>query len=278
MCCVPSQSKKGGGRLNGIFDLLREPAIDGLDVDGEDRFAIHGRVLARKPLLREVFTSFHHAFRRLDEKFFTAQGLRVELGAGIAPIRDSYPDVLATDVVCGAHLDGVLNAEKMDLPDNSVRVFYGQNCFHHFPCPDNFFAEVDRVVAPGGGVILLEPYYGPFATFLFKRLFKTEGFDKAFPSWETPSAGPMNGANQALSYIVFVRDRAVLEQKYPGLKIVTQELCGNYVKYLLSGGLNFRQFFPDGLTPLVGMLQFLLSPLDRWMALHHIVLIRKEND
>lgn len=262
--------------MRSIFDLLRDPSIDNIDVDGEDRLVIHGKMLARKPMLREVFTDFHHAFRRLDESFFFAQGLKIELGAGIAPIRDSYPDVLATDVVYGAHLDQVLDAERMDLPDNSVRTFYGQNCFHHFPHPDKFFCELDRVLLPGGGVILLEPYYGPFATFLFKRLFKTEGFDKNFLSWETPATGPMNGANQALSYMIFVRDKDEFERKYPNLKIVKQELCGNYIKYLLSGGLNFRQLLPDWMSPLIQFIQFLLAPLNRWLALHHIVLIRKE--
>lgn len=259
-----------------ILDLLRYPSIENIDVDGKDRLLIHGNILANKPMLREVFTDFHHAFRRLDEKYLSAQGLKIELGAGVAPIRDSYSDVLATDIVFGAHLDRVLDAERMDLPDNSVRTIYGQNCFHHFPHPDRFFLELDRVLAPGGGVILLEPYYGPFATFLFKRLFKTEGFDKDFPSWETPTSGPMNGANQALSYIVFVRDKNDFEQKHPKLKMVRQELCGNYMKYLISGGLNFRQLLPNWTTPLIGCLQFFLAPLNRWMALHHIVVIRKE--
>ena len=115
------------------------------------------------------------------------------------------------------------------MDDGSVRVVFGQNCFHHFPRPERFFLELERVLPLGGGVILLEPYYGPFASFLFKRLFKTEGYDKNFPSWETPAAGPMNGANQALSYIIFVRDKHAFQQKFPTLKIVHTEPCTNYL-------------------------------------------------
>lgn len=262
--------------MRSLFDLLRDPSVENIDVDGEDRLTIHSRMLERKRMLREVFTEFHHLFHRLDESFFSAKGTRVEIGAGIAPIKNSYPDVLATDIVFGPGLDRALNAENMDLETGSVRVVFGQNCFHHFPHPDRFFSELERVLQPGGGAILLEPYYGPFASFLFKRLFKTEGYDKEFPSWDTPIAGPMNGANQALSYIVFVRDRGDFERKHPTLKIVKQELCENYMKYLLSGGLNFRQLAPNWMGLFVEFLQFLLSPLNRWMALHHIVLIRKE--
>lgn len=261
-----------------LLDQLRDPSIGNLDIDDDDRLIVHGRMLARKRILREVFTEFHHTFHRLENKFVYADGLKIELGAGIAPIRDSYPDVLATDVVYGPHLDRVLDAEKMDLPDGSVRVIYGQNCFHHFPHPEHFFCELERVLAQGGAAILLEPYYGPFATYLFRRLFKTEGFDKEFTEWETPATGPMNGANQALSYIVFVRDRDVFERKHPTLRIVHQELCKNHFKYLLSGGLNFRQLIPDCLSPIVDFFQLVFAPLNRWISLHHVIVIRKTTE
>ncbi|WP_250886163.1 class I SAM-dependent methyltransferase [Pseudomonas brassicacearum] len=228
-------------------------------------------------MLREVFVEFHHAFHRLADRYFKVEGLEVELGAGIAPMRNSYPEVLATDIVATEKLDRALNAEAMSLDDQSARAFYGQNCFHHFPHPDRFFTELQRTLRIGGGAILIEPFHGPFAAFLYKRLFKSEGFDMHFPSWETPSTGPMNGANQALSYIVFVRDRQAFERKYPGLEIVHQEICGNYLRYLISGGLNFRQLLPDALIPVLKVVEKLLYPLRRVLALHHIVVIRRKS-
>lgn len=258
-----------------LLDRLREPLLDEMDVDGESRLELHRKMLEKKRMLREVFAEFHHLFRRLEQQFLSGDGAKVELGAGVSPMRDSYPEVLATDVVDAPHLDKVVNAEAMDFKDQSVKVIYGQNCFHHFPHPDRFFQELNRVLVQGGGAILLEPYYGPFATFLYKRLFRTEGFDKNFSSWDTPVAGPMNGANQALSYIVFVRDRELYEKRFPSLKIVRQELAGNYLKYLLSGGLNFRQILPDSFTGAVGLLEKLISPFNRWFALHHVIIIRR---
>lgn len=261
--------------MSWFADLLRDPSVKNIDVDGEDRFRVHARVLARKPMLRAVFTGFHRTFDRLDKKFLSGAGDRIEIGAGVAPIRDSFPDVLATDIVPGPGLDLVLNAEQMNLPDGSVRALFGQNCFHHFPHPTRFFEELERVLVPGGGVILLEPYYGPFAAVLFRRMFRTEGYDRDFPSWETPACGPMNGANQALSYIVFQRDRAEFERRFPHLEIVHQETCGNYLMYLLSGGLNFRQLWPGWAASVLWLFQKLLSPFDRWLALHHVVVIQR---
>lgn len=263
--------------MKALRDFLSDPSLKALDVDGTERLELHEKVLERKRMLREVFIEFHHSFHRLADRYFKVQGLEVELGAGIAPMRNSYPEVLATDIVSTEQLDMALNAESMSLDDHSVKAFYGQNCFHHFPHPDRFFTELQRTLMPGGGAILIEPFHGPFAAFLYKRLFKSEGFDMHFESWETPSTGPMNGANQALSYIVFVRDRKAFELKYPNLEIVHQEICGNYPRYLISGGLNFRQLLPDALIPLIKVIEKLLYPLRRVLALHHIVVIRRKS-
>lgn len=262
--------------MNIIRDLLTDPTLKQLDVDGAERLDLHQKVLQQKPMLREVFTDFHHAFKGLATRYLHSEGLEIELGAGIAPMRESYPEVLATDIVFSADLDRVLNAESMDIEAQSTRVFYGQNCFHHFPHPDLFFAELNRTLKPGGGAILIEPFYGPFSRFLYKRLFKSEGFDQNYNSWETPADGPMNGANQALSYIVFVRDRTAFEGKNPDLEIVHMDVCNNYIRYLISGGLNFRQLLPDRLTATLKFIEKLLYPVRRFFALHHIIVIRKK--
>ena len=259
-----------------LMDWLRDPSVRGVDVDADDRLQRHARMLARKHMLLEVFQDFHHLFDRLDRQWLSGAGKRVELGAGVAPMRDSYPDVISTDVVPAPNLDRTLNAQDMGLSDASVRVFFAQNCFHHFPDPDAFFSELERVLVPGGGAILIEPYHGPAASFLFRRLFRTEGFDKSAPSWQTPATGPMNGANQALSYLVFVRDRAEFERRHPALELVHQKPLDNYLKYLLSGGLNFRQLLPDVTSPVIGVFQLCLVPFRRWLALHHVVVLRKK--
>lgn len=258
-----------------LLDVLREPGVEVLDMDGEDRIAVHRAILQRKRMFLKVFVEFHKVFRSLEQQYLSGEGVAIELGAGVAPMRDSYPDVLSSDIVFGRHLDCVLDAQRMALRAESVRVIYGQNCFHHFPEPAKFFAELQRVLVPGGGAILLEPYYGPVASFLFTRLFRTEGFDKSSPAWETPVTGPMNGANQALSYIVFERDRGEFETKFPQLCIVHHGLLGNYLKYFASGGLNFRQLLPDASISFVDAIERLLSPLNRWLALHHVLVLRR---
>jgi SAM-dependent methyltransferase len=256
--------------------LLAAPEIAEVNVDSLTRLKSHKAVLDRKSMLREVFQEIHWSFIELDRQYFLdTGGTRIELGAGVAPIRDTYPDVLATDVVSSPELDRVLDAQAMDLPASSVHALYGQNCFHHFPEPARFFDEVIRVVKPGGGFILVEPYHGPIASFLFKRMFSTEGFDKQMPGWNVPMEGPMNGANQALSYIVFNRDEKLFTDRYPQLEIVYQAPLSNYLRYLMSGGLNFRQLAPNALIPVLKGVERLLHPIQGHLALHHLIAVRR---
>ena len=163
----------------------------------------------------------------------------------------------------------------MALRSGSVRVIYAQNAFHHFPQPERFLGELERVLSLGGGAVMLEPFYGPAATFLFKRLFRTEAFDKTFPAWDTPASGPMGGANQALSYVVFVRDRARFESRFPSLRVVHDQPVDNYLRYLISGGLNFRQLLPDAAAGALRLVERGLSPINRVLALHHVVVVKK---
>src|SRR4029079_19117303 len=182
-----------------LKQFLALAEVEILDSNWEERIYAHARILARKPLLRDVFIDLHKNMRELDERHFgAAPGLRIEIGAGVAPMRGTYPDVLATDVVLALVRERVLDAQAMDLPEWGVRAIYGQNMFHHLPEPRRFFDELVRVLHPGGGAILIEPFHGPFPSLLYPRLFRSEGFDKRSLTWEADINGPMSGANQAL--------------------------------------------------------------------------------
>lgn len=262
--------------MQNLLKKFREPTLERVDENSLERIEVHRMVLDTKPLLKKVFMEIHQLFQYLDEKFLTGNGLRLEVGAGVTPMRDSYSDVLATDIVQSNYLDLVIDAENIPYKNSSIRTIFAQNCFHHLPNPRKFFQELSRVLSSGGGAIILEPYYGLFASFLYKRLFTTEGFDKGYPCWEVPINGPMNGANQALSYIVFVRDAKIFEKEFPDLEIIYQKPCNNYLMYLVSGGLNFAQITPNWANIYVEKLQKLLLPFNRLLALHHVIVIRKK--
>jgi len=261
--------------FSSIGAFLSAKEMDGVDINSEDRLVAHRIVLKKKIMLRNVFSEFHDQFMNLDIKFFSdVLGLRLELGAGVCPIKDSYSDVLSTDIVASDDHDIVLDAQSMNLADASVRAIYGSNCFHHFSDPDEFFSELNRVLSSGGGAILIEPYYGPLASIMYQHLFSEEGFDKKMNGWKTPSSGPASDANQALSYVVFKRDLSIFNQKYPDLEIVYQKPLMNYMRYFMSGGLNFVSLVPDFMEVPLRAIEFLMAPFAKFFALHHVIVIR----
>lgn len=259
--------------LQCLRNFLYEKEISNIDPNSADRLALHKLALDRKPILKNVFIEFHHEIMRLDKKYSdTAKGDSIELGAGVYPIKNSYPQVLATDIVPSIHLDKMLDAQNMDVASNSIRAIYGQNCFHHFPDPSAFFHELERVLVSGGSAILIEPYYGPLASIMYKHLFTSESFDKK-GGWNTPTNGPMQNANQALSYIVFKRDKEIFERNFKQLQISYSAPLTNYPRYFLSGGLNFRSLMPNFMEYPMKLLEKLLAPLARIFALHQIIVI-----
>ena len=258
-----------------MLDFLRDPTLTRSYEQGAERIELHRAILRAKPMIRGVFEEFYHRIRELDEASFgTTPGLRIELGSGSSLFKEYYPDVVTSDIAPNRFTDRVLDAMKLDLPDQSVRVLYGINCFHHFPDPDRFFHELRRVVRPGGGAILVDPYYGPVASFIFSALFREETFDKQAPGWRDIDQRQKDLANQALSYVVFFRDRQRFVSEYPDLEIVTTEVAPNFLRYVFSGGINFRQLVPTPLTGLLRGFERVTKPIHGVLGLHHTIVLR----
>lgn len=198
----------------------------------------------------------------------------IELGAGVLPISAQFPNVKSTDIVNASHLDGVLDATDLKLEDESVDGLLLQNTFHHIPDPDAFFKECGRVLKPGGRVVILDPYHNFLSSRLYKHLFSTESYDKD-GTWHDATGHAMIGANQALSYIVFVRDKGKFEAANPNLKIFETFCAPGGLRYLLSGGLNFRRIAPRRLFPIIRKLEN-SSLILKLFAIHWVVVLEKE--
>ena len=257
-----------------IRDWLTDPHIASVDVDSEDRIVRHRELLSKKPMTQEVFFELYDLLAGLaDEYLSQGEGIRIEIGSGSSLLKQRMPDVELTDLVPYPGLDRVVDATSMPYADNSLKTIFGVHCFHHLPDPYKFLSEVRRACTPGGGAVLIEPYYGVVASAVYKRLFKNEFFD---PSAEavTEFQGPMSSANQALSYIVFKRDKQRLASEFPELEVVYMEPIANYIRYLVSGGVNFRQLLPYSFTPLLKFFESALFPARHFLALHHAIVIR----
>jgi hypothetical protein len=79
--------------LKKLRNSLREPLLDGVDIDGEDRIEVHRRILQRKPMLKGVFDEIYRKLLALDERYFQGEGSRVEIGAGVSGFKTLYPQL-----------------------------------------------------------------------------------------------------------------------------------------------------------------------------------------
>ena len=132
-----------------------------------------------------------------------------------------------------------------------------------------------RVLAPGGVLILVEPWHGALARLVFPRLFASEGYEPDARSWDAAEdAGPMSKANQALSFVVFRRDRALFEAEFPELEIV-EERPHFHATYLASGGVNFRALVPTWGMGAVEFIERLLAPFDSVLCLQQAIVLRR---
>jgi SAM-dependent methyltransferase len=263
--------------LSWLRYLLHEPEVRGLHVDDNQMLVVHALVVRRKKLLRSAFKTFYIDMAELCDRHLAVPGLEVELGTGAGFFKSLKPSLLTSDVRVGPGIDMELNAQAMALQDSAVRCIYAINVFHHLSDPARFFEELVRVLRPGGGCILIEPHCGFVSAFFHRYLHDDEHFNPAAPGWRTVEIeGPLSGANQALADIVFRRDLHLFEKLYGNqLEIVHRGYELNAFRYLLSGGVNFRQLVPSFMEYPLAWLERLMRPLARAWSLHQIIVIRR---
>jgi len=270
--------KSMGSRLR---RLLLEPDLIGLDIDDPAVLEVHKRVVFGKPLLRAAYESFYsiaarHFQDNLDRR---DEGLFIELGSGVGFIKDILPYVITSDVRGDANPDIVLDGTDLDLKDSSVAGFFALNVFHHLPYPRAFFSELERTLVSGGVCVLIEPHKGALSRFVHSRVHKDEFFSLDQSDWEQPLAeGALSNANQALSDIVFGRDAKAFTQEFGTTLSVTHGgYVSNQLRFLASGGLNYRQLLPNWTLGLLTGVERSLAGLSRHLSLHQVWIIRRKN-
>jgi SAM-dependent methyltransferase len=260
-----------------IIQKLKDDRLKNIDANSPDLVEIHHKILSERKYMQDVFREIYRNMVDCENNFLSGEGLKIEIGASGGFLKKYYPEIITSDIKPTPYSDIVVDALSMPFEDNTVKVIFGINCFHHFNDPDIFFNELKRVLVSGGGCILCEPYYGWFSSIFYNSLHEEEYYDKKMQTWKNKMSGPSIGANQALSYIVFKRDFELFSSKHPELKIVYEKSLNNYLRYIVAGGLNFKPLLPyRGFKYLLKFMELLLMPFRRYLALHNIIVIKKK--
>ena len=122
---------------------------------------------------------------------------------------------------------------------------------------------------------MIEPWVTAWSRVVYGRLHH-EPFLPEAATWGFPLAGPLSGANGALPWIVFQRDRSQFEQEFPQLRIVSIRPFMP-LRYLLSGGVSLRNLVPEWTMGFWHRLENGLGLWNKYLSMFaQIVLIRIE--
>lgn len=259
--------------LSSAIDLIKEPEARKIkDLDSPLTAKIHKKIIFEKIFLKRIYNDFYNEFKILSGT--GVPGLLVELGSGSGFLKEVLPEVITTDVFPGDGIDVVLDGDVMPFKNGTVSVFFLQNVLHHIKDPVLFFNEVTRCLSDGGKIIMIEPYNSIWSSFVYKN-FHHEPFDPK-ADWQIVQNGRLTGANGAMPWVIFFRDRKKFEQEFPNLKI--EKLTPHTpFKYLLSGGLSIRQLLPTFMYDLISVVEFALSPINRYIGMFMTIVLKKQS-
>ncbi|MGH8458125.1 MAG: class I SAM-dependent methyltransferase [Nevskiales bacterium] len=250
---------------------LAYPLTRGLDLDDPRTTQLRRRIIAEKPFLRALYREW---YARIAQALPDGEEPVLELGSGAGFLDEYVPGLITSEVF---HCDGVravLNGHRLPFADASLRAIVMTDVLHHLPAARRFFREAARCVRRGGAVIMIEPWATPWSRFIYTRLHH-EPFQADVKEWEFPSSGPLSGANGALPWIIFERDRAQFEREFPEWSIQGIELLTPF-RYLLSGGISMRSLMPGWSFGAWRLLERGLSPWLPQLAMFARITLRRE--
>jgi SAM-dependent methyltransferase len=238
--------------------------------DSLERYRHDQALIRRKPFLRRLYGDFYSEIVSALPR--DVEGAVAEIGSGAGFLKDFLPQLITSEVLPSGMNDLCFDACRIPFRSASLKGILMLDVFHHIPSPAAFLEEATRCLKPGGAVIMIEPWMTPWSLGVL-RLLHHERTDPRQIGWDFANTGPMSGANQALPWIVFQRDRNLFEERFPELDIINVSLHTPFC-YLVSGGLTRWQAASGSWYPTVRRLENLLKPHYSVLAMFATIVIQ----
>jgi len=259
---------------NLIYKILAHPLTRNLDIDDPATTEIRRRIVLSKPFLKCLYLEWYDMIKeRLQDIFGEYQSnskFILEIGSGAGFVKQVLPDCITSDVFIVNGTDLVTDACHLPFQDGQLSAIVMTDVFHHIPNPESFLNEASRCLQSGGVIVMIEPWN----TWWSKRIYQSlhsEPFEDC-ADWIIPKLGPLSGANGALPWIIFSRDKSIFEKKFKRLVIESISPLMPF-SYLLSGGVSMRNFLPKFFYTPLRRLEKLFNPAT-W-AMFAIIAVRK---
>jgi SAM-dependent methyltransferase len=225
-----------------------------------------------KPVLQLVYDDFSARIAGA-----CAPGLTIEIGGGIGNLKQRLASVVATDVQFASWLDCVADAQRLPFADGIAANIVMVDVLHHIEFPPKFFREAERVLKPGGRIVMIEPAITVGST-LFYRLIHHEpvrtSADPLADGEPDPARDPYD-SNQAIPTLIATRHRARFHATFPGLRITRVDWF-SFAVYPLSGGFKPWSLVTKTMAQRMFRLERALeAPLGRLAAFRMMLVIEK---
>lgn len=236
---------------------LAHPLTRGLDIDDPRTTHLRHKIIQEKRFLKQIYGEW---YTTIAAAVPDAKGAVLELGSGAGFLSEFIPNLITSEIFYGPGIRAVLDAHRLPFAVGTLRGIVMTDVLHHLPKAKDFFSEAARCVRSGGVIVMIEPWVTPWSHLIYTRLHH-EPFQPNALEWEFPTTGPLSGANGALPWIIFARDRAQFEQEFPEWTIDTIKPNLPF-RYLVSGGVSLRSLVPAWSS---GLWRGLENALEPWM-------------
>lgn len=230
--------------VEAIKRLLAHPDTRDLSIDDP-------RTTERR---REIIRTNRFLWRIYDEWYRLIAGCipdgpgRVfEVGSGAGFLAQYIPNLIASEVFFCSNIQLVVDARELPFATGSLKAIAMVDVLHHIPNNRAFLGEAQRCLRSGGSIVMIEPWVSTYSRLIYTHLHH-EPFDWKTEDWTLPDAGPLSGANGALPWIIFERDRQDFLTDFRELEIRTIRPFMPF-RYLVSGGVSMRQLMPEATFP-----------------------------
>ena len=226
-----------------------------------------------KPTLRAIYDDL---YQKIENVALTGDTL--EIGGGIGNLQIGGGRVIKSDIQHSVGVDVVADAQNLPFENKVFSNIVLFDVLHHLQCPLLFFAEAQRVLKPGGRVIMMEPGITPISKLLYKMGHEEPvemGWDMNDPCKVDADKDPYD-SNQAIPTILFKRDPQLFLTAVKGFKIHSSDWLSLFA-YPLSGGFKSWSLLPyKWVYTMLKIEEKILPFLGSLMAFRLMVVLEKD--
>lgn len=224
--------------MSGLLNsLLAHPLTKGMLVDDPRTTLLRREIIRSKPFLTAIYREWYGLLLAA----LPDEGLILEVGSGAGFFGEMSSRIITSEVFELPGINVILDGANLPFEQAELSGIAMTDVLHHIPDVRIFFREAARCIRPGGRMVMIEPWRTPWSEWIYKNLH-SEPFQPD-AGWLIPETGPLSGANGALPWILFDRDRAQFEGMFPQWSIISIKPIMPFV-YLLSGGVSLRSLMP----------------------------------